>query len=242
MARSGIGAEVEGLHAVMAALRAGRMERLYLEPRPQLEGLVEEARGAGVAVEFVDDARPLATTEAPQGVVGRGRPIPTVSLEEAAGLADPSAVVILDHLEDPHNVGAAARSLLAAGLRAMVVPTRRAAPVGPTAFKAAAGALEEVRVALVSSTADAVRRLGELGLWTVGLTSSGDRSLFGLDLLAEPVALVIGSEGGGLARLVEERVDVRARIPLVGPVESLNASVAVALGAYELARVRGWTG
>ncbi|MFQ5948021.1 MAG: TrmH family RNA methyltransferase, partial [Acidimicrobiia bacterium] len=131
---------------------------------------------------------------------------------------------------------------LAAGVRALVVPTRRAAPLGATAFKAAAGALEQVRVAAVSSVAAAVGQLARLGVWTVGLAADGDRSLFGLPLLEEPVALVVGSEGRGLGRLVKARVSVRARIPLAGPVESLNASVAAALALYELARARRWVG
>lgn len=244
MARSGIGDRLEGLHAVAAALRAGRVEELWVESgrldRPEVAGLVEEARASGVEVHVVGDVRSMAISAVPQGVVAAAEPLALHALEDLVGTTHPPAVVVLDHLEDPHNVGATARSLLAAGIRALVVPTRRAAPLGATAFKAASGALEHVRVATVSSTADAVRRLTRVGLWTVGLSAAGDRSLFGLELLGEPVALVVGSEGAGLGRLVEERVDVRARIPLVGETESLNASVAAALAAYELARVRGW--
>jgi 23S rRNA (guanosine2251-2'-O)-methyltransferase len=243
MALAGIGDRVEGLHAVAAALAAGRVEELTVERarinHPEVARLVEECRRRGVTLKVVSDLTPLAITASPQGVMAAARPIPSVSLDEASRATDPPAVVVLDHLEDPHNVGAIARSALAAGVGGLVVPTRRAAPLGPTAFKVAAGALEHMSVATVSSTAQALRKLRKLGLWLVGLTADGDRSLFGLDLLAEPVALVVGGEGQGLGRLVEERLDVRARIPLVGPVESLNASVAAALALYELARVRG---
>lgn len=243
MVLAGIGDRVEGLHAVAAALAAGRIEQLTVErgrlDHPEVARLVEEGRRRGVEVEVVPDLVPLATTTSPQGVMAAARPIATVSLEEASGATDPPAVVVLDHLEDPHNVGAIARSALAAGVGGLVVPVRRAAPLGPTAFKAAAGALEHVSVATVSSIDQALRELRKLGLWLVGLTADGDRSLFGLELLTEPVALVVGGEGKGLGRLVEERLDVRARIPLAGPVESLNASVAAALALYELARVRG---
>ncbi len=121
----------------------------------------------------------------------------------------------------------------------MVVPARRAAPLGATAFKAAAGALEELPVGIVSSTAEAVATLRRLGLWTVGLSGTAEGSLFGLSLLAEPVAVVVGAEGRGLSPLVEQRVDLCVRIPMPGPTESLNASVAAALAAYEIARVRG---
>ena len=92
----------------------------------------------------------------------------------------------------------------------------------------------------VSSVAAAIARLRDLGVWSVGLSAAGTESLFGLGLLTEPVALVVGAEGSGLSRLVEERVDVTARIPLAPGVESLNASVAAALAVFELARTRGW--
>ncbi len=124
----------------------------------------------------------------------------------------------------------------------LVVAADRAAPLGATAFKAAAGALERLPVVVVTSVADAVRRLEDLGVWTVALDGHADRSLLGLDLLTEPVALVVGAEGAGLSRLVAERVSVLARLPLAGDVESLNASVAASLAMYELARVRGWVG
>ena len=119
-----------------------------------------------------------------------------------------------------------------------MVPEHRSAPLEATAFKAAAGALEHLAVVMVSSIANAVDALKRLEVWTVGLDSGGDRSLFGLDLLAGPVAVVVGAEGAGLSRLVAERVDLIAAIPIRPPVESLNASVAAALAAYEIARTR----
>jgi 23S rRNA (guanosine2251-2'-O)-methyltransferase len=151
---------------------------------------------------------------------------------------EPPALVVLDHLEDPRNVGAVARSAVAAGVGALVVSEHRAAPLEATAFKAAAGALEHLRVTMVSSVANALANLKKMDVWTVGLDASGSRSLFGLDLLAGPVALVLGAEGAGLSRLVADRVDVLATIPRYGQVESLNASVAAALAVYEVARVR----
>jgi 23S rRNA (guanosine2251-2'-O)-methyltransferase len=244
MASAGIGDRVEGFHAVSAALTAGRVIKISVESgrmrRNEYEALIERARSAGVAVEVVDDVRPLAETSAPQGVVAAARPIPPPTLEEAAARTTPAAVLVLDHLEDPRNVGAAARSALAAGITAMVVPTRRAAPVSGTAFKAAAGALEHVAVVEVSSMARAIEKLRGLGLWIVGLDGSAERSIFGHELLAEPVALVVGGEGAGLARLVAERCDTLVRIPMVGATESLNASIATAIAVFEVARVRGW--
>jgi 23S rRNA (guanosine2251-2'-O)-methyltransferase len=241
MAPSGIGDSVEGVHAVSAAIDAGRVERLVVETSRAdvLAHLIERARAAGAAVDLVDDVRPVAATDAPQGVVARCRPIPLGDVADAVAARSPAAVVVLDHLEDPRNVGAIARTALAAGVGGLVVARHRSAPLGATAFKAAAGALEHLTVAEVSSVADAVAELRRLEVWTIGLDAHGDRSILGMDLLAEPCAVVLGAEGAGLSRLVRERVDVVASIPLFGPVESLNASVAASLAMYEIARVRG---
>lgn len=243
MAPPGIGDRVEGVHAVAAALEAGRVRRLRIE-RNRVEALatiVDEAERRGVTVDLVEDVRSNAVTDAPQGVVAECRPIAAVPLDEAVAAGDPASLVILDHVEDPRNVGAIARSAVAAGIAALVVAGRRAAPLGATAFKAAAGGLERLAITEVSSIANAVADLRRLGVWVVALDAGGDRSLFGLDLLSEPVALLLGAEGSGVSRLARERADVVASIPLIGQIESLNASVAAALAMYEVARVRGWT-
>ncbi len=236
MALAGFGDSVEGIHAVQAALEAGRVRKLLIE-RGRGDRFTDAARNHGVEVEHVDDVRPMARTTAPQGVVARCEPIPFVSIQDLVAEATPASLLLVDHVEDPHNVGAIVRSAVAAGIPRVVVPTRRSAPLGAAAFKAAAGALERCRVAEVSSIADAVHRCKRLEVWTVGLDADGDRSIFGLDLLAEPVALVVGGETG-LHRLVRERVDLVATIPMAPGVESLNASVASALAAFEVMRVR----
>lgn len=244
MAAAGIGDRVEGFHAVVAAHAAGRVRQLTIErQRLRHEEYAElaarvEASGARVAV--VDDVRDASVTDAPQGVVAECEPVPVRTLADVIRLADPPALLVVDRLNDPRNLGAIARSALAAGVPALVVPRRRSAPVGATAFKAAAGALEQVAVAEVGSVADAVLDLRRAGVWVVGLEGEAERSLFGLDLLAEPVAIVVGAEGQGLSRLAGERADLLVRIPMRGPTESLNASVAASLAAFELARVRGW--
>jgi 23S rRNA (guanosine2251-2'-O)-methyltransferase len=240
MAPPGIGDSVEGVHAVAAALAVGRVRRLLVERAraEAVEELIDAARGAGAEVEMVDDVRDRAVTAAPQGVVALCEPIPDVGIDGVVAAVQPSAVIVLDRLEDPRNVGAIARSAVAAGVLGLVVPTHRSAPLGATAFKAAAGALEHMAVTQVSSVADAVKRLSDLDVWTVGLDALGDRELFGLDLLSAPVAIVVGAEGAGLSRLVRDRVDVVARIPLSPLAESLNASVAASLAMFEIARVR----
>ncbi len=236
MAPAGYGDKVEGIHAVAAALAAGRVEQLYVERgrRSRLEHVlstVEESR-----VVLVDDVRTMADTEAPQGVVARCRPILSVTIEDLATTS--AAILVLDHLEDPHNVGAAARSARAAGLTGMLVPSRRAAPLSAATFKAAAGALESLPVAIVSSVPEALSRLKEHGVWVVGLEAGAKQSLFGLELFSEPVAVVIGAEGTGLAQLTRKRCDVVVSIPMATDTESLNASVSAALASFEIMRVR----
>lgn len=244
MVQRGIGVELEGIHAVGAALAHNRVTSLTVERRRRsnedVARLIAAAGSQGLNVDFVDDVRPLASTSAPQGVYAKARSIRNFSIKEAVALSDNPALLVLDHIEDARNVGAAARSALAAGMTAIVVSHRRGAPVGAAAFKAAAGALEDLPLVVVSSIADALKRLDQLGVWRVGLDGSADRSMLGLDLLEQPVAVCIGAEGPGLSQLVAERCDVLARIPMVGGTESLNASVAAALASFEVARVRGW--
>lgn len=241
MASAGIGSSVEGIHAVEAALTAGRVRTLWLDSsrRKDVDRLAESARSLGVTVRAVDDIRERAETAAPQGVVADCRPREVLSIKElVASVPSPAAIIVLDHLMDPQNVGAIARSAWAAGISGLVIARTRAAPLGAAAFKAAAGALEHLLLAEVGSTADAVKRLSDAGVWTVGLIADADTSLFGLDLLTAPVALVIGSEGDGLGRLVAERCDMRVSIPMANPFESLNASVAAALACFEVMRCR----
>ena len=244
MAHAGIGADLEGIHAVSSALDAGRVTELIVErsrmSRPDVQGIVDYARAKSIPVSQVDDVRQISFTDAPQGIVARARPIAPISLKQAAALDDNPILVVLDHIEDPRNVGAIARSCDAFGVTAIVLSTRRGAPLGATAFKAAAGSLERIPIVTVSSIADVAKRLSQLGLWIVGLDGSGDRSLLGLEIMTQPTALFIGAEGSGLSQLVAQRCDIVASIPMVGQTESLNASVAAALGTYEVARVRGW--
>jgi 23S rRNA (guanosine2251-2'-O)-methyltransferase len=240
MVPAGFGGSVEGFHATAAAVAAGRVLELWVErgrsARAEVAAVIDEARSFGSAVHLVE----VVTGEgsSPQGLRASCRMRKPVTLEEAVSIAEPAAVLVLDHVEDPHNLGAIARSAIAAGVRAMVVSSRRTAPFSGVAFKVAAGALERIQVAIVSSVAEAVAQLRRLGLWVVALDASGDQTLFGLTLLTEPVVLIVGGEGGGVSRLVIERSDVVARIPLVAGVDSLNVSVAAAIGCFEIARVR----
>jgi 23S rRNA (guanosine2251-2'-O)-methyltransferase len=207
------------------------MERSRTEA---LAPIVSAARDARVTV--VDDVRSVSDTDSPQGVVAHCRPISPITLEGMREGSD--AMLVLDHIEDPQNLGAIARSALAAGVGGLVISSRRQAPLSASAFKAASGALEAMPVAVVGSIPSALERLKALGCWIVGLRVEADRSLFGLDILTEPVAMVIGAEGAGLAQLTMKRCDVLVSIPMDPRVESLNASVSAALAAFEIMRVR----
>ena len=238
MAPAGYGNRVEGIHAVRAAISAGRVEKLFVDrarrDRPDVSTLLTGLDSD--LVTLVDDVGTVATTDSPQGVVADCKPISTVTLETLSGPG--AALLVLDHVEDPHNVGAVARSARAAGVTGMVVSSRRAAPLSAVAFKAAAGALESLSLAIVGSIPEALSRLKGLGVWILGLDASAEQSLFGLDLLTEPVAVVIGAEGTGLSQLATKRCDVVVSIPMVAGAESLNTSVSGALAAFEIMRVR----
>ncbi len=244
MALAGYGARVEGVPAVEAALEAGRVRKLRVESRsasgPRVAELLESARGGGVEIEMVSSLAGMAITSSPQGVLAECRPLRAVTLTQLADEAAPAALVVVDRISDPRNLGAIARSAVAAGTPRLVIPRRRGSPLTPTAFKAAAGALERTRVCMVSSIAETLSQLSRMGVWTVGLAADASTSLLGLELLGEPAALVVGAEHRGLSRLVAQRVDLLASIPMVGDAESLNASVAAGLALFELARVRGY--
>jgi 23S rRNA (guanosine2251-2'-O)-methyltransferase len=241
VAPAGFGDRVEGLHAVMAALAAHRVEEVWIESsrahQPDFGTLAALAEEHGARVHFVKDVTERAETASPQGVVARSRPIQSKTIDQL--LETPrNALMVLDHVVDPHNLGAVARSSHAAGLTGLIVAGRRAAPLSAVAFKAAAGALESLPVAVVNSIADTLTLLKRGGVWTVGLAAGSATQLFGLPLLSEPVALVVGEEESGLSRLVRERCEVIASIPMSPDAESLNVSVAAALGAYEIMRIR----
>jgi 23S rRNA (guanosine2251-2'-O)-methyltransferase len=238
MAPAGYGNRVEGLHSVAAAAERGRVRKLWVEEkrlgRAEISAIVSVVGRESTAP--VADVRPMAETEAPQGVVAECTPITPVPVDDLGG--PEAAVIVLDHIEDPHNVGAIARSALASGMTGMVVSSRRAAPLSATAFKAAAGALETLSVAVVGSIPEALNRLKGKGVWIVGLEAGSATSLLGLELLTEPVAVVVGAEGAGLSVLSAKRCDVLASIPMTAGFESLNASVSAALACFEVMRVR----
>jgi 23S rRNA (guanosine2251-2'-O)-methyltransferase len=234
---------------VLEALRAGRaVDRILLASgvgRAAVADLLELARQRGVPVESVPrtvvDAE--ATTGAHQGILAVVAPIEPIDLIELLALPlagrEPPFFLAMDGIEDPHNLGALARSAEAAGCHGVIVPRHRSAPLSAVAVKSSAGALQHLPVAEVPNLPRAIERLRDSGVWCIGLTGDTKASLFDLELADEPVCVVVGGEGAGLHRLVREACDVLVRIPMTGRVESLNASVAGALAMFEVRRRRG---
>jgi 23S rRNA (guanosine2251-2'-O)-methyltransferase len=183
----------------------------------------------------------LARTDAAQGVVALARPVEEASLDS---LCEPSRrgripfLLVLDGITDPHNLGALLRSAECAGVTGVVLPKHRSAHLSPTVTKVAAGALEYLPMALVAGTPTALQRLSAMGVWTVGLVGEAKQPLYELPLGDQPVALVLGSEGTGLAPLTRKRCDVLARIPQHGSLSSLNVSTAGAIACFDVARQR----
>ena len=215
-----------------------------LDPAPIVEHIVELAREQRASVREVSRSELDATarTEAPQGVVALADPLPEldlVELVEAPGAAGAAPfLLVLDGITDPGNFGAVLRTAECAGVTGIVLRSHRSARITPTVAKAAAGAVEHLPFAVVGGIPAALCTLSSRDVWTVGLDAAGPRPLHELDLSGEAVALVLGSEGKGLSRLVAQRCDVLASIPLRGTLGSLNVSAAAAVACFEIARRR----
>ena len=158
-------------------------------------------------------------------------------LAKAKGAGEAPFVIILDEITDPHNLGAIMRTACSAGCHGIIMPKRRSCPVNGTAAKVAAGAAEHLLVARVSNLASAVETLKKEGLWIVGTDMHGDRCHYDADLTG-PLGIVMGSEGEGMSRLMTEKCDFLVKIPMPGPTESLNVSVATAVITFEALRQR----
>jgi 23S rRNA (guanosine2251-2'-O)-methyltransferase len=233
---------IYGLNPVIEALRAGRVRGVRVSARAddRIRRILEEATRAGIPVRRVDAAvlERESGGAVHQGVVADLIAADDLSVDDLVrGAKGTPLLVVLDGIEDPHNVGAVLRSVDAAGADGIVRQARRAAPLATAAAKASAGAVAWVKVANVVNIARALEELKELGVWTVGLTGDGPQPYDRMDLTL-PTALVLGAEGAGLRRLVRERCDVLASIPMHGHVQSLNVSVAAGIVLFEALRQR----
>jgi len=239
---------IYGINAVGEALRAGRVVSLRIGPRKdqRLQQLLAAAAQASVPVRRVsdDDLDRESGGASHQGVVADVAERAMVELEDliqAAQNAPPALIVVLDGIEDPHNVGAIVRTVDAVGAHGIVRQTRHAARLGGAAAKASAGALAHVAIADVVNIARAVETLKDAGIWTVALAEDAPQMYDKMDFTL-PTALVLGAEGTGVRRLVRERCDFLAGIPMLGRVSSLNVSVAAGVVLFEARRQRGSPG
>lgn len=227
---------------MLEAIKSGRAKEVRIAERSddRLQRLLDDAAEHGVRVRRVP--REVLDAEskrgAHQGVVADVERRAEVTLEDLASGADgPALIVVLDEVEDPQNVGAILRTVDAAGATGVVRQTRRAAALDGAAAKASAGAVNYVRIADVVNIARSLEELKKAGIWTLGLDADAKMPYYEWDLTL-PTALVVGAEGHGLRRLVRERCDQVASIPMHGHVGSLNVSAATAIVLYEAVRQR----
>lgn len=241
--------QIFGFHAVDEALRAGEpLRRIIIgkhrERDPKLANLIAAARASNIPIAFEaskNGPHGGAAGDHHQHIAAVLRPFaytPWAQIRELVRAAKSVLVVAIDHLEDPHNLGAVLRNAEGAGAAAVVMPDRRNADVTAVTRKSAAGAASHLRIARVPNIVAAMAALKEDGCWVTGLSpAAGAANYYEADYTAK-CALVVGSEGKGLSRLVSERCDALVRIPLRGRVASLNAASAAAVVLFEVARGR----
>ncbi len=245
------GSQVEGRQAVreLLAARRRRVNTLIMaegsDDSPILLEIEELAAEAGIPIRRVSKEQLLgqARCEAPQGVIARAQELeeadPDDMLEPGPPGTPPPFILALDGLTDPGNLGALLRSADGAGVTGVIVPRHRAVHVTPTVAKAAAGAIEHLPIGLVPGLPAYLLRAKERGAWIIGLDAGSGTTIHALAHLADqPLIVVVGAEGDGLSRLVRDRCDVIAAIPLRGHLDSLNASVAGAVALFEIGRHR----
>jgi 23S rRNA (guanosine2251-2'-O)-methyltransferase len=241
------GEQVEGRHAVLELLRARRRKThsVWLadgqDRAPILDEIGRLAEAQGVQLRRVGGARLAAEaqTSAPQGVIARADPVPTVALDDLLEPADGVTpfVLAIEGVTDPRNLGGLLRTAVGAGVTGAFFPRHRASPLTTSAVKAAAGAVEVLPLSVVGGLPAALARARERRVWVVGL-DPGAPPIWDLDLASEPLVLVVGAEGGGLTRLARARCDALAGVPMTGPLESLNVGAAAAIALFDVARRR----
>ncbi len=240
--------KLTGIHAVKEALEAGRALEYVLVAKgrqdTRAEEIVQLARRNGIAVRFEERGQldRSAGTRDHQGVVAIGAARAASRFEDILASAHgektkPGLIVLLDGVEDPHNLGAIIRTALAAGAHGVVIPERRAAGLTDTVARASAGALAHLPVAKVTNLARTMEKLKEAGYWLVGLDERADNSYTEVDYTSA-TGIVLGGEGGGLHELTRKRCDFVVSLPTTGPVKSLNVSVASGVVLFEALRQR----
>ena len=238
---------IEGKNPVIEALKAGRrIDKLYIakgDKDKTLAFIAAKARACGAAISEMDRKKldSMSVTHAHQGVIAvaavKDYVTPEAILAAAEEKGEKPFIVICDDISDPHNLGAIIRTAEAAGAHGVIIPKHRSAGITAVVEKTSAGAVEHLPVARVANLAAAVKALKDKGVWIFGTDAEGDRALWQADL-RDAAAIVIGSEGKGMSRLMKESCDFLLSIPMRGRVNSLNASAAAAVVMYEAVRQR----
>jgi 23S rRNA (guanosine2251-2'-O)-methyltransferase len=238
-----------GRNAVRESLRARRrhIHKVMMADNVESSAIIEEivrlAKQVNVPVQRVPRKKLDNLARNHQGVALEVGRYPTVDVEDilarAAKLNTPPFIIALDHIEDPHNLGAILRTAEVVGGHGLLLPKRRSVEVTPAVVRASAGAAEHMWVAKIPNLAQALKKLKQADIWVVGVENTPDALPYHQANLAGAIALVIGSEGRGMSRLVKETCDFLVRLPMRGQIESLNASVACGLILYEVWRARG---
>ena len=237
---------IEGRNAVIEAFRAGKtVDKLFVLEHCKegsMNTILREAKKRDTVIQYVKKERleQMSETGKHQGVIAYIAAYEYASVEDilkkAEEKGEPPFVVILDDIEDPHNLGAIIRTANLAGAHGVIIPKHRAAGLTATAVKASAGAINHTPVVKVTNIAKTIEELKDKGLWFV-CADMGGTTMYDLDLKGA-IGLVIGNEGKGVSRLVKEKCDFVASIPMFGDIDSLNASVAAGVMAYEIVRQR----
>lgn len=238
--------KIEGRNAVIEAYRAGKpIDKLFIQDGLHdgpIQTILREAKKAGTDVRFVSGQRldQMSETKKHQGVIAMAAAYEYAELEDLINNAkekgeDPF-FILLDGIEDPHNLGAIIRTANLAGAHGVIIPKHRACPLTATVAKASAGALAYTPVAKVTNLNKTMDQLKEIGMWFVCARMDAPE-MYDVNMTG-PIGLVIGNEGDGVSRLVAENCDMAASIPMVGDIDSLNASVSCGVLAYEIVRQR----
>lgn len=237
---------VAGRNAVMEALKGSRSVNKLMIANGSTEGSIKEiiavAKEKGVNIQYWDRSKldSIARGIRHQGVLAKVAPVQYAELEDILQVAkdrnEPPFIVLLDEMEDPHNLGAILRTADAAGVHGVLIPKHRSCPLSATVAKTSAGAVEHVPVARVGNLVQTIKKLKQEGLWVAAADMDG-KDYYDTDLTG-PLLLIIGSEGQGVGRLVKEQCDFVVRIPMVGKINSLNASVAGSILMYEAMKQR----
>ena len=239
--------KIEGRNPVMEALKAGREIDKILVAKGAAEGSIKKiiaiAKEKGITVQNVERNKlnEISESDSHQGIIAMAAAHEYSSLEDILEAAKNKGkepfVLLLDEIMDPHNLGSIMRTADAVGVDGIIIPKRRSVGLTAVVAKTSAGAIEYVPVAKVSNIAQTIDKLKDAGFWVAGADADGQQAHYEANLRG-PIALVIGSEGQGISRLIKEKCDFLVKIPMVGNVSSLNASVAAAVFMYEVLRQR----